>query len=111
MAQIKILTENRFEEEVLNNPKPVLVDFWAPWCGPCRMLAPAIEAIATKYDGLIEVGKINVDENPGLAQALQIMSIPVVALFSPGKPPVALLGVRPQADLEKALGLDKLRPN
>ena len=84
MAEIKITNEN-FEAEVLNAELPVLVDFWAAWCGPCRMLAPAIAQIAAECEGKIKVGKVNVDEQPELAQRFGIMSIPTVLVFKDGK--------------------------
>ncbi len=85
MAEIKHATDATFEELVINNDKPVLVDFWAAWCGPCKMVAPEIEKIAAKYDGVIDVVKVDVDANPGISQAFGIMSIPLIALFTPGQ--------------------------
>ena len=84
MAEIKITNEN-FESEVLKSELPVLVDFWAAWCGPCRMLAPAVAQIAAECEGKIKVGKVNVDEQPELAQRFGIMSIPTVLVFKDGK--------------------------
>lgn len=84
MAEIKITNEN-FEAEVLKAELPVLVDFWAAWCGPCRMLAPAVAQIAAECEGKIKVGKVNVDEQPELAQRFGIMSIPTVLAFKDGK--------------------------
>ena len=85
MAEI-IITEENFENEVLNSDKPVLVDFWAQWCGPCRMLGPIIEEIANDYEGKVKVGKVNVDEQPNLASKYGIASIPTVIVFKNGKP-------------------------
>ncbi len=80
-----ILNDSNFEQEVLKSDKPVLVDFWAPWCGPCRMLAPLISQIAVKYLDQIKVGKVDVDENPLLAQSFNISSIPSLILFKDWK--------------------------
>lgn len=84
MKEITVTKEN-FENEVLKSDKPVLVDFWAAWCGPCRMLAPVIEELAEEFDGRVKVGKVNVDEEPELAAAFQISSIPTVIIFKGGK--------------------------
>ena len=84
MAEIKI-TKDNFESEVLDSQVPVLVDFFAVWCGPCRMIAPIIEEIAEEYDGELKVGKINVDEEPELAAKYSVMSIPTVMIFKNGE--------------------------
>ncbi len=78
------VTDNNFEEEVLKNSKPVLVDFWAPWCGPCRAIAPVIEELAKEYEGQIEMVKINVDENPSTPSKYGIRAIPTLILFKNG---------------------------
>lgn len=93
MAEI-IITEENFENEVLNSDKPVLVDFWAQWCGPCRMLGPIIEEIANDYEGKVKVGKVNVDEQPNLASKYGIASIPTVIVFKNGKPEKTLVGLQ-----------------
>lgn len=80
-----ILNDTNFEEEVLKADVPVLVDFWAPWCGPCKMIAPVVEEIARDYDGKVKVAKLNVDEAPQTASEYQIMSIPTLAIFKSGK--------------------------
>lgn len=90
----KNLTEAMFEEEVLKSEIPVLVDFWAPWCGPCRMVGPVISEIADEYDGKIKVCKVNVDENGSLAAQNDIVSIPSVILFVNGKTADKLVGAR-----------------
>ena len=99
MAEITITKEN-FEKEVLQSAKPVLVDFWATWCGPCRMLAPVIEEIAEEYEKEINVGKINVDEQRDLAIQFGIESIPTVLLFKAGKIVAKSVGCRTKEQLE-----------
>lgn len=102
MAEIK-LTDQNFEQEVLHADMPVLVDFWASWCGPCRMLAPVIADIAEEYAGKVKVGKVNVDEQPNLANRYGIASIPTVMLFKNGEVVNTSLGYRPKNDLETML--------
>ena len=102
MAEIVITAEN-FEREVLHSEVPVLVDFWATWCGPCRMIAPAVAKIAEKYEGQIKVGKIDVDTQPQLAAQFGIVSIPTVKVFRDGKVAGSLVGLRSQAELEALL--------
>ncbi len=102
MAEIVITAEN-FEREVLHSEVPVLVDFWATWCGPCRMIAPAVAKIAEKYEGQIKVGKIDVDTQPQLAARFGIVSIPTVKVFRDGKVTGSLVGLRSQAELEALL--------
>ena len=102
MAEIK-LTDQNFEQEVLRADLPVLVDFWASWCGPCRMLSPVIAEIAEEYAGKVKVGKVNVDEQPNLANRYGIASIPTVMLFKNGEVVSTSLGYRPKNDLETML--------
>ena len=108
MAEIKIATDETFEALVLNNDKPVVVDFWAAWCGPCKMVAPEMEKLAAKYDGVVDVVKVDVDANPGLSQAYGIMSIPTIAYFKPGSQPQGVVGFRPLDQLEQSFGLTAL---
>lgn len=102
MAEIK-LTDQNFEQEVLRADMPVLVDFWASWCGPCQMLAPVIAEIAEEYAGKVKVGKVNVDEQPNLANRYGIASIPTVMLFKNGEVVSTSLGYRPKNELETML--------
>ena len=102
MAEI-IITEENFENEVLNSDKPVLVDFWAQWCGACRMLGPIIEEIANDYEGKVKVGKVNVDEQPNLASKYGIASIPTVIVFKNGKPEKTLVGLRSKNEIENMI--------
>ncbi len=102
MAEI-ILTESNFEQEVLQSEIPVLVDFWATWCGPCRMLAPTIAKIAEEQAGKIKVGKIDVDEEPELAARFGIASIPTLMIFKSGVVVKSSVGVQPKAAIEAML--------
>jgi thioredoxin 1 len=105
MADIKVATDATFEELVLKSERPVVVDFWAAWCGPCKMVAPEMEKLAAKYDGAVDVVKVDVDANPGLSQAFNILSIPVIAFFRPGEQPQGVVGFRPLEQLEQTFGL------
>ena len=106
MAEIKHATDDTFETMVLNNDKPVVVDFWAAWCGPCKMVAPEMEKLAEKYDGSIDVVKVDVDANPRLSQAFRIMSIPTIAFFpGEGKQPMGVMGFQPADQLEARFSL------
>jgi thioredoxin 1 len=98
MAEL-VLTKENFKAEVLQSTKPVLVDFWATWCGPCRMLAPIIEELAKEYEGRVVVGKVNIDEQPELAEVFQIQSIPTVLVFKNGELVTGCVGMRPKADI------------
>jgi len=105
---IIVVTDATFEEKVLKSDKPVVVDFWAEWCGPCKMVAPEMEKLAAKYDGIVDVAKVDVDANPGLSQAYQVMSIPTIAYFKPGDQPKGVVGFQPMEQLEKKFALDEL---
>ena len=93
------LTDANFANEVLNSPVPVLVDFWAPWCGPCIQLSPVIDEIANETVGKAKVAKVNVDENPGLAGQFRVNSIPALIFFKGGQPAGKLVGRQPKAEI------------
>ncbi len=103
MAEIKI-TKNNFEAEVMKSDIPVMLDFWADWCGPCRMLAPVVEDIAREYEGSVKVGKINVDEESELAAAFRVASIPTVVVIKDGKVVNTSVGYKPKEELAAMLG-------
>ena len=108
MSNAREVTDATFDQLVLNADKPVIVDFWAAWCGPCRLVAPEIDKIAEKYAGKVEVYKLDVDANPHTASHFGIMSIPTVGYFQKGLPPKAAVGFRPMEALEAAFGLESL---
>ncbi len=95
MAEIR-LTKDNWEEEVINSDIPVLVDFWAPWCGPCRMVAPIVSEIAQEYEGKLKVGKLNTDEEPEIAVRYGIMSIPTLMIFKNGEVVDQIIGAVPK---------------
>ncbi|QDU78186.1 Thioredoxin-1 [Bremerella volcania] len=103
----KTFNEDNFDAEVLQSSEPVLVDFWAPWCGPCRQLAPVIDQLATEYEGSVKVGKVDTDQNPGLAVKYGIQSIPTVMIFKNGEVVNQMLGNQPKANLQQALDAAK----
>ena len=95
MSNAKVVSDTTFETDVLKADLPILVDFWAPWCGPCRMVAPVLDKVAEQYAGKVQVVKLNVDENPVTAQTYGIRSIPTVALFHGGEVVDGVLGAAP----------------
>jgi thioredoxin 1 len=97
------IEEAKFEESVLKASLPVLVDFWAPWCGPCRMVAPVVEELAKEYEGKVSFVKVNVDNNQKVAGQYGVMSIPTLILFKDGKPVANIVGFRPKDELKKSL--------
>lgn len=99
MAEITAIGETEFEGQVMQEQLPVLVDFWAPWCGPCKMIAPVLEDLAKEYQGRLKICKVNVDDNPGLAERFQIMGIPSLLLFKDGALVDSFVGVMPKQTL------------
>ncbi len=102
MSEIEI-TDKNFEAEILNSSIPALVDFWASWCGPCKMIAPVIEEIAAEYSSRLKVGKVNTDENPNLCARFTIISIPTLMIFKDKKAVQTLVGFRSKAELKKTI--------
>ena len=102
-SNIVILNDANFREEVLSSPTPVLVDFWAEWCGPCKMLAPLIDELASDYDGKVKVGKVNIDEYKNLAVQYGIRAIPTLLLFKDGEVADQIVGMKSKRDLKGSL--------
>ena len=103
MAHLSIVSDETFDEEVVNSSVPVLVDFWAEWCAPCKMIAPIVEQLANEYDGKVKFAKLDIDSNPKVAQAFGIRSIPTLLIFKDGKPVDQVVGAVPKSVLEKRL--------
>jgi thioredoxin 1 len=97
------LTDSTFDEEIKSSTEPVLVDFWAEWCGPCKMIAPVLHEIAVEQQGKLRIGKINIDDNLGLAQRFDVMSIPTLILFKDGEPQVRIIGAKGKGQLMQEL--------
>ena len=103
--EVKTLTDDTFDTEIDAAKQPMIVDFWAPWCGPCRTVGPILEQLAAEHAAKVSVSKLNVDENPATAGKFGILSIPTVILFTGGKPTKRIVGARPKADFEREFGL------
>ena len=103
MGSTKIVTDQSFTEDVLASDKPVLVDFWAEWCGPCKMVAPVLEEIAGQHGDKLTVAKLNIDENPEIAREYKILSIPTMSVFQGGKIVKTIVGAKPKSALLRDL--------
>ncbi len=95
------VSEKSFDQQVLKADSPVLVDFWAPWCGPCRRVAPIVEELAEEYAGKVDFTKVNTDENPSIASRYSVFSIPTLILFKDGQPVDQIVGFKPKSELKK----------
>jgi thioredoxin 1 len=102
-ANVVNLTETNFDEEVLRSPVPVLVDFWAEWCGPCKMIAPILDELADEYDGRVKIGKINIDNEQALASQHGIRAIPTLLVFKDGQVAEQIVGLKSKKDLKSNL--------
>jgi thioredoxin 1 len=107
MANVTEFTDGNFQSDVLQSNQPVLVDFWAPWCGPCRMIGPVVEQLAAENAGSAVVGKVNVDDNPNVAQTYGVSSIPTLMVFKGGQVVERFVGVQPKPRLQEALDAAK----
>ena len=102
-ANLVTLTESNFQDEIENSMVPYLVDFWAEWCGPCKMLTPTLEALASELGATAKIGKVNVDENPALSAQFRVSSIPMLVFFKDGKPVDTVVGVQSKDALSRRL--------
>lgn len=100
-SAVKQISDSDFDSAVLKSPTPVLIDFWAPWCGPCRIVGPVVDELSSEYQGKVAMVKINVDENPMIAQQLGVSSIPTLMIFKGGQLADRVLGALPKAELKK----------
>ena len=108
MANVLELSDSNFEAEVLQSSEPVLIDFWAPWCGPCRMIAPVVEELADENAGSVRFAKINIDDSPNIAARFKVSSIPTLMLFKDGEVVDTFVGVQPKNRLQDAI--DQVKP-
>lgn len=107
MANVAEFSDSTFQGDVLQSSVPVLVDFWAPWCGPCRMIAPVVEELAKENQGAIKIGKVNIDDNPDVAMNYSVNSIPTLMIFKGGQVVDRFVGVQPKSRLQQAIDAAK----